>query len=151
MAMDILNRLGSQPNPASVRPSVVRPTNNVGQASGPDGVRDSRSAPIQGQEAPARVTFGANQSEAVKGAVKQLNAAVQTVRRELEFSVDEESGRTIVKVTDSETGDVIRQMPAEEALEVARHIKAYVESRSATAETGGQSENALGIIMKVQA
>ena len=141
MAMDILNRLGSQPDQASVRPSVVKPSSNVDQASVPDGVREVKATPVE----------GAKQSDAVKGAVKQLNAAVQSVRRELEFSVDEDSGRTIVKVTDSKTGDVIRQMPAEEALEVSRHIKAFVESRGSTAETGGQSEEALGIIMKVQA
>jgi len=150
MAMDILNRLGSQPDQASVRPSAVKPTSNVGQASAPEGVRDTKAAPALESVAPVKGAAGAHQPDAVKGAVKQLNAAVQSVRRELEFSVDEDSGRTIVKVTDSETGDVIRQMPAEEALEVSRHIKAFVESRGST-ETGGQSEEALGIIMKVQA
>ena len=149
--MNILNRLGSQPDPASVRPSVVKSTSNAGQASLPDGVRDTKAAPAQEPVAPVKGAAGAHQSDAVKGAVQQLNATVQSVRRELEFSVDEESGRTIVTVTDSSTGDVIRQMPAEEALEVSRHIKAFVESRDATTETGGQSEKALGIIMKVQA
>jgi flagellar protein FlaG len=48
--------------------------------------------------------------------VGQLNELVQAIRRELEFSVDEQSGRTVITVVDAETREVIRQIPPEEVL-----------------------------------
>ncbi|RUR31052.1 flagellar protein FlaG [Vreelandella andesensis] len=43
--------------------------------------------------------------------------------RGLEFALSEQSGRVITKVIDRETGDVIRQIPAEEVLLVAERLE----------------------------
>ncbi len=40
----------------------------------------------------------------------------------LEFSIDEESHRTVVKVVDQQTKELIRQMPSVEALEIAKAL-----------------------------
>jgi flagellar protein FlaG len=40
----------------------------------------------------------------------------------LQFSVDEGSGRTVVKVTDKDTGETIRQIPSEAVLALAESI-----------------------------
>ena len=64
-------------------------------------------------------------------AVRHLSDYVQTLRRDLQFSVDQDSGRSIVRVVDSETGELIRQIPAEEVLAVARAL-----GHSATLQTG---------------
>jgi flagellar protein FlaG len=40
----------------------------------------------------------------------------------LQFSVDSASGRTVVSVRDMATGDVIRQIPSEEALRLAQAL-----------------------------
>jgi flagellar protein FlaG len=42
--------------------------------------------------------------------------------RELTFSVDEASGRTVVSVRDPATGQLIRQMPSEEVLRIAANL-----------------------------
>lgn len=55
-------------------------------------------------------------------AVSKLNDYVQNVQRALQFSVDEDSGRTIITVLDSETKEVIRQIPPEEVLNLARTL-----------------------------
>jgi len=55
-------------------------------------------------------------------AAKKLNEYVQKVRRELEFSVDKDSGKTVIKVIDLETKEVIRQIPGDEALKVAKKL-----------------------------
>lgn len=68
-------------------------------------------------------------TEDVLEAVKNLNDFVQNTRRELNFSVDEQTGRTVVKVIDHETKDVIRQIPAEEILEVARRVAEEKEEK----------------------
>lgn len=49
----------------------------------------------------------------------KLNEVLKERARELEFSVDDTSGRTIVRVIHSESGEVIRQMPPEVVLRFA--------------------------------
>jgi len=51
-----------------------------------------------------------------------LTASLQNVRRELRFSVDPELGQLVVKVM-GDNEEVIRQIPAEEVLELARRLK----------------------------
>lgn len=55
-----------------------------------------------------------------------LNRIAQTVQRNLSFSVDEPSGRTVIRVVDSATGDTIRQIPSEEALALSAHLKSVL-------------------------
>lgn len=51
--------------------------------------------------------------------VQRLNEVLQERARELEFSVDEDSGHTIVRVIHKESGEVIRQLPPEVVLRFA--------------------------------
>ncbi len=59
-------------------------------------------------------------------AVSQINDFIQTVQRDVAFSVDEGSGHTVIKVIDSESGKLVRQIPNEEVLAMASHLKATV-------------------------
>ena len=61
-------------------------------------------------------------AEEVGEAVKKINTALQTISQDLQFSVDTDSDRTIVKVIDSRTQELIRQMPTQEALEIAKAL-----------------------------
>lgn len=38
------------------------------------------------------------------------------------FSLDDETGKTIVRIVDSNTGQLIRQIPSPEILEIARSL-----------------------------
>jgi flagellar protein FlaG len=60
-------------------------------------------------------------------AVENINQFVNSQGRTLNFSVDEESGKPIVKVIDFETKEVIRQIPSEEVLTMAKAIKRLQE------------------------
>jgi flagellar protein FlaG len=60
--------------------------------------------------------------EQLEGAVATIQDFVQTVQRSLNFAVDESSGQVVVKVTDADSGDVIRQIPSEEALNLAENL-----------------------------
>jgi len=42
--------------------------------------------------------------------------------RELNFQVDGSSGKQIVRVSDPTTGEVVRQIPSEEAVQIARSL-----------------------------
>lgn len=60
--------------------------------------------------------------EEVREAVQHIQQAVQTMTRSLQFSIDDESGKTVVTLTDNETGEVIRQVPSKEVIELAHNI-----------------------------
>ncbi|WP_029770454.1 flagellar protein FlaG [Pseudogulbenkiania sp. MAI-1] len=57
--------------------------------------------------------------------VKKLNEALKHYNNNLEFTVDEDTQATVVKVVDSETKKVIRQIPSEEALRIAKAIEDF--------------------------
>lgn len=57
-------------------------------------------------------------------AVKQINDYVQDIKRDIEFSVDDDTGRTVIRVYDSNTDELIRQIPNEEVIELAKNLKA---------------------------
>jgi flagellar protein FlaG len=58
----------------------------------------------------------------LKKAVDDLNDFIQNTHRDLQFSIDQDSGATVVKVIDSKTEKVIRQIPNEETLKLARSL-----------------------------
>ncbi|MGW8462350.1 flagellar protein FlaG [Pseudomonas sp. CLCA07] len=58
----------------------------------------------------------------LKAAVQEIEKFVQTVKRNLEFSIDEASGQVVVKVIASESGEVVRQIPNEEVLKLANSL-----------------------------
>jgi len=58
----------------------------------------------------------------VKGAVSEIEKFLSSTRRNLAFTMDEESGQVVVKVIASDTGELIRQLPSEEALRIAHNL-----------------------------
>ena len=58
----------------------------------------------------------------LKQAVSKLNDYVQNMQRDLQFSIDKESGTMVVKVIDTQSEKVIRQIPTEETLRIARGL-----------------------------
>ena len=60
--------------------------------------------------------------ERLESSVSQLKDLAQSVQRDLQFSIDDSSGRTVITVLDSNTEEIIRQIPSEEVLALARNI-----------------------------
>lgn len=58
----------------------------------------------------------------------KLQDFVNLIDKKLQFSVDEDSGRQVVTVTDKLSGDVIRQIPSEEVLRLARNLSDLAET-----------------------
>ena len=61
--------------------------------------------------------------EKLGAAVKVLNEAVAKVPTSLNFSIDESSKRFVVQVTDTETGEVIRKLPGDAILRMAKQLE----------------------------
>jgi flagellar protein FlaG len=55
-------------------------------------------------------------------AVSKINKSMATESRGLEFSVDSDSKRTIVKVVDRQTKELIRQIPTVETIQIAHAL-----------------------------
>lgn len=62
------------------------------------------------------------QGEKVEEIVAELNEMAQQVERQLQFSVDEGSGSTVIRVIDSQTEQVIREIPPEEILTLRERL-----------------------------
>ncbi len=70
-----------------------------------------------------KLAAGSEARERVERAAQSLNDYAQSFQRDIEFSVDEELGRPIVHVVDRNTQEVIRQIPSEVALRLARNLQ----------------------------
>ena len=57
----------------------------------------------------------------VDQAVARMNEFIQKEQRDLQFSVDDTTGSTVVKVTDRSSGELIRQIPNQVFLDLAAH------------------------------
>jgi flagellar protein FlaG len=100
---------------------IIQQSNAVASARGiPDERPSPSSASSHAAATPAPASTPA--PEQVKQAAQVIGRAMQTLARNLQFSVDDSSGETIVKVVDMETGNVIRQMPSQEALDISKAI-----------------------------
>ena len=53
----------------------------------------------------------------------KLNDFVQTVQRNLQFNLDDTSGKTIITVVDKETSEVVRQIPDDVAIRLAQELQ----------------------------
>ncbi|RLK51021.1 flagellar protein FlaG [Alkalispirillum mobile] len=120
-------------NVEGMRPAV---TGSQGAPAG-EGVRQSEAASRPPQPDSARPVdptldaarpeqaraAGDPTGESVSDAVDRINEFVQVVQRDLEFSIDEDTGRTVVKVFDSKNEELIRQFPPEEILAIAEQLE----------------------------
>lgn len=116
----------ASPAPASI---LDRSTSRAAATALTSGV----NAQAVGAEAAERTDVSAN-AEQVAQALKSINFVLQTRSQDLEFSVDSDSAQLIVKVTDKNTKEVIRQMPTKEALEIAKaldHLQSLLKPQTA--------------------
>ncbi len=71
---------------------------------------------------PQEVTPGSYSEREINLAIEQVQVMMDLRNRSVEFTTDTESGAQVVKVVDSDSGDVIRQIPAEELLSFMRNL-----------------------------
>lgn len=87
-----------------------------------EGVKSNRSA----QDASG---LGASKHQAQAGlettkrVAEAMDQYVRSVQSELEIRIHEETGKVLVKVISHETGEVIREIPPEEMIELAKKME----------------------------
>src|SRR5688572_31712229 len=80
----------------------------------------TENAPPPERQAPAASPVEVHRIESV---TRQIDSFLRSMNRSLQFRLDESTGRMIVSICDSETGEVIRQVPGEEALRIAQDLE----------------------------
>jgi len=68
--------------------------------------------------------------EKLSSVIKSINERVQDLQRDLVFSVDEETGKDVVTIMDSKNSKVIKQIPSEEMLELARNLNEQLDENN---------------------
>lgn len=100
-------------------------------ASAPRAEAASASRDVQATDAPAVAALNPGQAVAptqpasqsqVEDAVKSIRDFVKPINSNVEFSIDRDTGKTVVKIVDGATKEVLRQMPSEEALAIAKTL-----------------------------
>lgn len=102
-------------NPSPVSLLTTTPTRKV-SASNTESTATTTSI------AGSRIGGTAESAEQLKQAVQKIQGTVNNLAQNLQFSIDEDTGKTIIKVMDVHTEEVIRQIPTEEAVEIARTL-----------------------------
>jgi len=86
------------------------------------GSAQANPIPVVARPSDLTATDIAPQPAQLNQAVDDLNRHFKASSTDLRFSIDDDSGRTVVSVVDAESGKVLRQMPTEEALRVSKAL-----------------------------
>lgn len=105
---------------------MLNPLSGSVQAAPGNAAAPASNSPSKGAPAATGANTGndgpAPARDAVEKAVGKLNENPQFTAQGLRFSIDEESGKTVVKIVDTSTQEVLRQFPSAEALALAHSI-----------------------------
>ena len=118
MATNDIN-LGSNITPPAV--GISSKVNNSAPAAPKITVQDVHK--VTDQRKDQTINKLADNAAEIREAVAEINKAVKKVPTSLDFSVDETSKRFIVSVTDTNTGEVIRKLPGDAVLRIAKQLE----------------------------
>jgi flagellar protein FlaG len=107
---------------------IIQSTLTTNQAIQPGRTNEAASVkptPAAPAAAPAPDAPTQVSSAELQQAVSTINQALQASTRNLEFSVDTSTERTVVKVVDTDTGELIRQLPSDATLAISRGIAEF--------------------------
>jgi flagellar protein FlaG len=150
MAIESINRPGYLPEPTDSRPQQIK-SSGTREASSVQAADMQQDMVIAGKGEAVTKSPAPSNNQITDDVVNELNDAILGVRRELRFSIDEDSGRAVVQVLDSETGEMIRQLPSDEVLAVSRHIREVLDASKSSGVGGSSAEGAVGIIFQTTA
>lgn len=106
-------------NTASLPGYQLLSSNNVASVP-PEAVKASDTKTVEDVKRSAQPQISRAE---LQQAVDIVNQAVALDKRALSFSIDDVSGRSVIKVVDFNTDELIRQIPSEELLKVAQDIR----------------------------
>ena len=115
MAVEQINGSGGSSAPVSLSAQASTAGRSAGALRATQGTSISDAKAVQ-------PTAAAPSTDEVRDAIQQIEQAILPSAQGLRFSIDEDSGTTVVKLIDTETQTVLRQMPSVEALEISKAL-----------------------------
>jgi len=112
---------GFKSSPSSLPPVAGSP-GGVAQGVGEPSARPVRNS--LAQQVGIEKSSALN-AEDMKKLSQEMQRKIADLSPELQFSVDDDSGRPVIKVTDRTTNELVRQIPSEEALQIARDVEQF--------------------------
>lgn len=112
-----ITSIGNLPNQAGTAPN-ARVNSGGTLQQNPRTEMAAQTPPAAGQTAANTLPT----DDEVKSSVKALNELTRSMNSSLSFSIDKDTGQTVVKVVDSSTDEVIKQIPSEEILAISKAI-----------------------------
>lgn len=113
------------------------------QALAPSGRQEiaagGKGLPAAANASPVQATRPSTQE--VERATRDIAEYIQTVNRSLQISVEKDIGTTIITVIDKATEEVVRQIPSEDVVALARYLSQQ------QAELGGTDISVKGLLM----
>ncbi|MEH6389678.1 MAG: flagellar protein FlaG [Pseudomonas profundi] len=82
----------------------------------------SAMLPVGTQSPTAVEQSGEVDRNALDSAVSDIQDFTQSVSRDIDFQLDDSTGQVVINVTERSSGNVIRQIPSEDALRLAENI-----------------------------
>lgn len=104
---------------------IIQNTPPMNQAVQPDSVAPVRSEPRAVAVTPAQTPPVQPSPEELKSAVAFINRTMQQMNSDLQFTVDTDTHKTVVKMVDTSTGELLRQFPSEATLAISRGIDQF--------------------------
>jgi flagellar protein FlaG len=75
-----------------------------------------------GQNMPATTESSQPSDQQLADAAETMNKQAQNLKRELHFSINEDTGETVIKVVDSQNQKLIRTIPSDEFLDLQQQF-----------------------------
>lgn len=86
------------------------------------GVRVETGATAPAAPQPQPHESAAAKPKDIVSAAERIREHVQSLQRDLNFSVDDSTGQVVVRVVDGDSGKVVRQIPSEDILRLAERL-----------------------------
>ena len=103
-------------SPPKLPTADVGGSRSIARAAPEDAARSNAKPGVAG---PVKV---APTPDELKKLVGEMQRKVSARSSDLQFTIDQDSGKTVVKVTDSATRQVVWQFPSEEAMHVSKEL-----------------------------
>jgi len=113
-------------------------------------VAEARQTVAESQAKAAEAAASKPSVEEVQQAAKDLSDYISVVSRSLSIAVDSDLGRPIVTVLDADTSEVVRQIPTEEVVRLAKYLRSQVDLSSQASTTRVSEEALTGILLNQQ-
>ncbi len=103
----------------------IQPVSGMDQGLQPAAISRATPKPVPAFEPVVTPPSATPSTEQLQKAMREIQRVVAPVAQNLQFSIDDETGKTVVKVVDVATKEIVRQIPSEEVLAITHALDRF--------------------------